>query len=93
MNPNASWRFGRVGERWEDGLDLRQRLHADALGRRAVDRDAGGAEATVEQELSEGSAERVAHDEWRTLELADDLAEVSDDLGHGQFGDHGRVLA
>ena len=51
---------GRVLEHRERRLDLRERHALDALGRRRVDRHAGGAEAVVEQDLREHAAGRVA---------------------------------
>src|SRR5262245_66047986 len=53
----------RVSERWKERLDLRQGLHPNTFGRGAVDRDGCGAEAAVEEQLHEDSAERMPHDD------------------------------
>jgi hypothetical protein len=69
----------------------RQREHALDGGR--VDRDAGGAEATVKQELCERPSKGVSHDDWRGVELADDHVVVVDDLLNAQVLDARRVAA
>nr|BFE71811.1 hypothetical protein GCM10020092_051120 [Actinoplanes digitatis] len=49
------------------------------------------AEAVVEQDLGEGAADRVADDDRRGVEAADDLLVVGDDLRNGQVEDRCRV--
>ena len=82
---------GGVLEHREGRLDLRQRHALDALGRGRVDRHADRAEAVVEQDLREHAAGRVAHDDRRRVERADDGLEVLDDLRHRHRLDRGRV--
>src|SRR5207244_2647092 len=49
----------RIVQYRERGLDLRERNGEHALGGHGVDRDAGGAEAVIEQDLRERAAEGV----------------------------------
>ncbi len=49
--------------------------------------DHGGAQAAVDQELGEGPAEGVAHDDRRTVQALDHLAEMVKRFGDGRLGD------
>jgi hypothetical protein len=53
----------------------------DALRRGRVDGDPGRPEAAVEEQLDEERAKRVADEDRRLVELADDPIVVVDDLG------------
>jgi len=75
---------GRVVQDWERRLDLAERKRLHALDGRPVDGHPGRAVAGVEQELHEGSAEGVAHDDRLRVECVDDLGEVIEDLTHAQ---------
>jgi hypothetical protein len=72
---------GRVGEDREQGLDLGRRVHPHTLGWRRVDRHGGGAQSSVDQELGEGPAEGVAHDDRRTVQALDHVAEMVEGFG------------
>jgi hypothetical protein len=76
---------GRVLERGERRLDLLERDLADALGRRGVDRHARSPEAAVEQHLRQQTAVRVAHQDRRSVELADHRLEVREVSGTRRF--------
>ena len=54
-----------------------------ALRRDRIDRDAGSAEAMVEQDLDEGAAERVAHQDGRPIKALEGFLEVLDGFRHG----------
>ena len=75
----------RGGGRTGFGARKRPRsVHSGRSGRpyrAGVDAHAGGTQAAVEQQLDEGAAQRVAHDDRRTFQAADDAFVVVEDLG------------
>jgi hypothetical protein len=81
----------RVAQHRRDRADRRERQVEHALYRRGGDPDAGGAEPAVEQHLRERAAERVAHDDRRARQLADDPLVVVDDRVDLEAGDRRRV--
>jgi len=81
-----------IAEHRRCGLERRERQVEDALDGCGGEADSGRAEASVEQELRHRPAERVAHDDRRRVEAADDGVVVVDDLLDVQFGDRPRVL-
>src|SRR5439155_23852557 len=54
-------------------LERRKRELEHTFDGRRVDRDTGCTEAAVEQDLREGPAEGVAHDDRRAVEITEDL--------------------
>jgi hypothetical protein len=84
---------GGVPQDREEGPDLGDRNHLDALGGRRVDRYPRGAVTVLEQDLREQASRRVAHDDRWFVELTDDALEVLDDGGDGQRLYRGGVLA
>lgn len=68
-------------------LDGRERDVTDPLDPDRSHTDAGDAEATIEQYLRERSAERVADDDRRALELEDDRLVAVEDLLGGERRD------
>ena len=69
----------RILQRRETRTQRRRRQQHHALRRPRSDRDSGDTEAAVEQELREDPAERVADDDRRPVEAANDLVVVVDD--------------
>ena len=70
----------RVFEDRKSRPELGEGELCDSLHARGVNPHAGGAEAAVEQDLSEGSSEGVTHDDRRSIEPADDLTVVIHDF-------------
>ena len=75
----------------EHRVQLRPRRRADALGRRRVERHAGGAVAVVHHDLHERATSGVAHQDRRCVERTDHRLELVDDRRDRQIGDRGRV--
>ena len=75
---------GRVAQHGEGGAQRGGRQAQHALDRRGRERDAGDTQAAVEQELRDQPAERVAHDDRRRVEPADDLGVVIGDLRYAE---------
>jgi hypothetical protein len=63
----------------------------DALDRGAVDADPGSAESVADQQLGEGTAEGVPHDDRRGLQLFDDGGQVVHHFTDADIGDRVRV--
>src|SRR5436309_402601 len=70
----------RVLEDGKPALQRRRREGEQPLDRPGVDRHAGRAEPSIEQDLSERTTERVAHDDRRRVEPFDDALIVLEDL-------------
>jgi len=58
-----------------------------------VDRDAGRAQAAIEQDLDERPAEGMADQDRRALELGDDARQMLDRVGHGDALDRSGIGA
>src|SRR5215212_1454114 len=83
---------GGVPQHGEASPDLRDWNDLDALGWHGVYSHPGGAVTVVEQDLGEHTAEGVAHDDRRALQLAYDTLVVLHDCGDRQRLDRGGVL-
>ena len=83
MNPTALWRLagflstGNVAFTCDSGTTPTPSVGAELIA------TPGRAEAVVEQDLHEHAARRVADQDRRLVEPADDVLEVLDDLRHG----------
>ena len=84
-------KVGGIAERGERNLERGERQQEDALDRGGGDGHAGGAQAAVEQDLGEEPPERMAHDDRRLFELADDPLVMFDDLRNAEPGERGRI--
>ena len=71
---------GRVLQRHGRNLGLRDGQDVHAFDLRRADRHGRGAEAAVQKELRDKAAERVAHDDGRSAETADDPVVVIGDF-------------
>ena len=88
MKPTALWRLAGFFSTGNVALICAERHALDALGGGGVDRHPPR-RTVIEQDLGEDAAGRMAHQDRRRVELADDRFEVRDDRGHGQRLDGG----
>src|SRR5829696_8869712 len=89
---NGPVAVGGVPQHGEGSPDLRDWNDLDALRWHGVYSHPGGAVTVVEQDLGEQTAEGVAHDDRRALQLAYDTLVVLHDCGDRQRLDRGGVL-
>src|SRR2546423_745493 len=71
----AEW----ISQNWESHANRGERQHRYSGRLRRVDENSSGAEAAVDEHLHDEPTERMAHDDWRRLELANNALVVIDD--------------
>ena len=83
----------RIAQRGPRGSERRERQLEHPFRRGSVERDRGRTETAVGQELRDEAAERVADDDRRLVEAADDPVVVVDDVGDREPFQRRRISA